>query len=128
MATFAPINGTLQPVFAHDVANGSIAGATSLAGKPVVFDGPKLDFFTLTANTSVNTAGNTSGYLTSVFNAIQQTATIAAYQVDGVNISVALFPADAYGNTTVLKTAANITYTGFQIDSVQNVGFKLATS
>lgn len=127
MATFAPINGTLQPVFAHDVQNGSIAGATSLAGKPVIFDGPKLDFFTLTANTSVNTAGNTSGYLTSVFNAIQQTATIAAYQVDGVNISVALFPTDAY-TTATLKTAANITYTGFQIDSVQNVGFKLATS
>lgn len=127
MATFAPVNGTLQPVFAHDVGNGSVAGATSLAGQSVNFDGPKLDFFTLTANTSVNTAGNTSGYLSSVFNAIQQTATIALYQVDGTNISLALFPTDAY-TTATLKTAANITFAGFQIESVQDVGFKLATS
>ena len=35
MATFAAVNGTLQPVFNLDTQNGPIAGATSLAGLPV---------------------------------------------------------------------------------------------
>lgn len=127
MATFTKTNGTLQPVFATDTANGSIAGATSLAGAPVNLQGPKLDFFTLTANASVNTAGNTSGYLTDVINAVQQKATVAMYQVDGTNISLGVYPAGAYTTATLLSTA-NVTNATFQLDSAQDVGFKLADS
>lgn len=127
MAGVVKTHSDLQPVFAFDTQNGPIAGATSLAGLPVQPAGPKLDFFTLTANASVNTAGNTSGYLTSVVNAVQQLATIAMYQVDGTNISLAIFPTGAYTTTTLLA-AANVTSTTYQLNSCQNVGFKLATS
>ena len=127
MAGVVKTHSDLQPVFAFDTQNGPIAGATSLAGLPVQPAGPKLDFFTLTANVSVNTAGNTSGYLTSVVNAVQQLATIAMYQVDGTNISLAIFPTGAYTTTTLLA-AANVTSTTYQLNSCQNVGFKLATS
>jgi len=127
MATFTKTNGTLQPVFATDTADGAIAGATSLAGAPVNLQGPKLDFFTLTANASVNTAGNTSGYLTDVINAVQQKATVAMYQVDGTNISLGVYPAGAYTTATLLSTA-NVTNATFQLDSAQDVGFKLADS
>lgn len=127
MAGVVKTHSDLQPVFAFDTQNGPIAGATSLAGLPVQPAGPKLDFFTLTANASVNTAGNTSGYLTSVVNAVQQLATIAMYQVDGTNISLAIFPTGTYTTTTLLA-AANVTSTTYQLNSCQNVGFKLATS
>jgi hypothetical protein len=127
MAGVTKTHSDLQPVFAFDQQNGPIAGATSLAGQPVQPAGPKLDFFTLTANTSVNSAGNTGGYLTSVVNAVQQMATIAMYQVDGTNISLAIFPTGAYSTTTLLA-AANVTNATYQLNSCQNVGFKLATS
>jgi hypothetical protein len=127
MAGVTKTHSDLQPVFAFDTQNGPIAGATSLAGQPVQPAGPKLDFFTLTANTSVNSAGNTGGYLTSVVNAVQQMATIAMYQVDGTNISLAIFPTGAYSTTTLLA-AANVTNATYQLNSCQNVGFKLATS
>jgi hypothetical protein len=127
MATFTKTNGTLQPVFATDTADGAIAGATSLAGQTVNLQGPKLDFFTLTANVTANTSGNTGGYLESVFNAVQQLGTIAMYQVDGTNISLGVYPAGAYTTATLLA-AANVTATGIQLDSCQDVGFKLADS
>lgn len=127
MATFTKTNGTLQPVFATDTSDGSVTGSTSLAGVPVNLQGPKLDFFTLTANVTANTAGDTGGYLSSVMDAIQQTATVAMYQVDGTNISVAVYPAGAYTTTTLLATA-NVAATGIQLDSCQDTGFKLADS
>ena len=117
MAGVVKTHSDLQPVFAFDTQNGPIAGATSLAGLPVQPAGPKLDFFTLTANASVNTAGNTSGYLTSVVNAVQQLATIAMYQVDGTNISLAIFPTGTYTTTTLLA-AANVTSTTYQLNSL----------
>ena len=53
MAQFTRVNGDAQPVFALDTANGPIAPSTATAGSPVQPQGPKLDFFQVTANTSV---------------------------------------------------------------------------
>ena len=62
MAVFTRVNGTTQPVFALDVANGSIAGTANVAAQgPVNLAGPKLDFFTLTANAALTNAGNVNG-------------------------------------------------------------------
>jgi len=133
MAYFAPVNGDAQPVFALDVQNGPVAPSTSLAGAPVQPAGPKLDFFRLVANTSVNGEGGVTEYVANVLQAVQQTSTVAMYQVDGVAISLATYPTGAFANAStntssaVMLAAANITYTGFQLDSCTSVGFKLST-
>ena len=114
MAIFTKVNGTTQPSFALDVANGSIAGTANVAAQgPVQIQGPKLDFFTLTANTALTNAGNVNGYLNNVLTSIQQLGTIAIYQAAagaGV-ISLAIYPSGAYTTATLVAAAqaANVT-------------------
>ena len=115
MAQFTKVSGTAQPVFALDVANGSISGTANVAAQgPVQLAGPKLDFFTLTANTALTNAGNTSGYLTNVLQAVQQNGTIAFYQAAagaGV-ISLAIYPSGAYTTATLVAAAQTANSTG----------------
>ena len=133
MAFITPVNGDAQPVFAIDVRSPVAAGA-STAATPVNPAGPKLDFFTVTANTSVAAQQDTQEYVANVIQAVQQTSTVAMYQVDGTLISFGVFPTGAFANATTntssaeFLAAANITYTGFQLNSAASVGFKLATS
>jgi hypothetical protein len=70
-----------------------------------------------------------NAYVGNVIRAIQQTSTVAMYQVDGVQISVGVFPTGAYTAATILTAAqtANIAGTNGAASST-NVGFKLATS
>ena len=110
MAVFTKVSGTAQPVFALDVSNGSILGTANVAAQgPVQIQGPKLDFFTLTANTALTNAGNVNGYLTNVLTSIQQTGTIALYQAGATagTISLAIYPSGAY-TTATLVTAAQV--------------------
>ena len=110
MAVFTKVNGTTQPVFALDVANGSIAGTANVAAQgPVQIAGPKLDFFSLTANAALTNAGNATGYLNNVLQSIQQLGTIAMYQAGAVAgvINLAIYPSGAY-TTTTLVTAAQV--------------------
>ena len=128
MAFITPVNGDAQPVFAIDVANGSVAASAATSGTPVNMAGPKLDFFSATANTSVAGEQGVQEYVANVIQAIQQTSTVAFYQVDGTQLSFGIYPTGAFANATVFLAAANITYTGFQLDSAAGGGFKLATS
>jgi hypothetical protein len=133
MAYITPVSGGAQPVFATDVLNPVAAGA-STAATPVNFAGPKLDFFQVTANTTVAGQQDVNEYVSNVIQAIQQTATVAMYQVDGVQISFGVFPTGAFANAATntsaaeFLAAANVTYTGFQLNSCTSIGFKLATS
>jgi hypothetical protein len=137
MAFITPVSGGAQPVFATDVRNPVAAGA-STAATPVNFAGPKLDFYSVTANTTVAGQQDVNEYVSNVIQAIQQTCTVAVYQVDGTQISFGIFPTGAFGNSAanpptttdsaLFLAAANITYTGFQLNSAASVGFKLATS
>jgi len=137
MAYITPVSGGAQPVFATDVRNPVAAGA-STAATPVNLQGPKLDFYKVVANVSVATQQDVNEYVSNVIQAIQQVATVAMYQVDGANISFGIYPTGAYGDstanppttvsTTNFLTAANITYTGYQLDSCTSIGFKLASS
>jgi hypothetical protein len=115
MAQFTKVNGTTQPVFALDVANGSISGTANVAAQgPVQLAGPKLDFFTLTANTALTNAGNVNGYLNNVLQAVQQNGTIAFYQAAagaGV-ISLAIYPTGAYTTATLVTAAQTANSTG----------------
>ena len=115
MATFTKTNGTTQPVFALDVANGSIAGTANVAAQgPVQLAGPKLDFFTLTANAALTNAGNVNGYLNNVLTAVQQIGTIAMYQAGAVAgvINLAIYPSGAYTTSTLVTAAQTANATG----------------
>ncbi len=115
MAVFTKVNGTTQPSFAIDVANGSIAGTANVAAQgPVQIQGPKLDFFTLTANAALTNAGNVNGYLNNVLTSIQQLGTIAMYQAGAVAgvINIAIYPSGAYTTTTLVAAAQVANATG----------------
>lgn len=124
MATFTKVNGTTQPVFALDVANGSIAGTANVAAQgPVMLSGPKLDFFSLTANAALTNAGNVNGYLNNVFQAVQSGAgivgggaggTIAFYQAGPTagQINLAIYPSGAYTTATLVAAAQTANATG----------------
>lgn len=133
MAYYTPVNGDVQPVFAIDVQNGPVAASASTAATPVNLAGPKLDFFRAVANTTVVSQQGVQEYVANVINAIQQTATVAMYQVDGTVLSFATYPTGAFANASTntsaasFLSAANITYTGYQLDSCTSVGFKLST-
>ena len=161
MAYFPPFNGDAQPVFALDVNNGSQTG-TITVDATVQMQGPKLDFFKVVVEDGSNTAidlraqlGNYSGGGT-VFNPglvqiinqkIQETATIAMYQVEADTsgqISYAIYPSGAYtagelqtlirgiqngstaGNVQITSSAGTVTGVDVTGTDVTNPGFKLA--
>ena len=136
MAYITVTSGGAQPVFATDVRNPVAAGA-STAATPVNLAGPKLDFYQVTANVSVATQQDVNEYVSNVIQSLQRTCTVAMYQVDGVQISFGIYPTGAFGDSTAnppttvstanFLTAANVTYTGYQLDSCTNAGFKLST-
>lgn len=127
MAYITIVSGDAQPVFATDVLNGPVSPSASTAGQPVNFAGPKLDFFRAVANTTVVSQQGVNEYVSNVIQAIQQTSTVAMYQVDGTVLSFGVFPTGAFANAAVFLAAANITATGYQLDSATNAGFKLST-
>jgi hypothetical protein len=118
MAIFTKTNGTTQPVFAADTFNGAIAGTANVAaGGSVQMAGPKLDFFSLTANSALSASGvaNANGYLNNVLQAIQQTTTIAMYQVtptDAAVLNIAVYPAGAANTATIVAAAQTANATG----------------
>jgi hypothetical protein len=109
MAGFTKTNGTMQPVFHMDTANGNIQGTANIAATGSVnFQGPKLDFFSLVANASLISSGNVNGYINNLVQAIQTKATVAMYQVSPAAptiLNLALYPTDAYTAATLLATA-----------------------
>jgi hypothetical protein len=129
MAYITVVSGGSQPVFALDTLNGPLPQSTSLAGNSVQPQGPKLDFFRFVAANTMNTQGEVNGFVANVLQALQQTTTVAMYQVDGVALSVAIYPTGSFANTTVATAVANTAgVVGVnQINSSTNAGFKLST-
>lgn len=128
MAYITIASGDSQPVFATDVLNGPVSPSASTAATPVNLAGPKLDFFRVVANTSVVSQQGVNEYVGNVIQAVQQTATVAMYQVDGTQISFGVYPTGAYADAAAFLAAANITATGYQLNSATGIGFKLAAS
>ena len=109
MAGFTKTNGTTQPVFHMDTGNAQIVGTSNIAATGSVnFQGPKLDFFSVVANGSLISSGNVNGYINNLLQAIQQTGTVAMYQVSPAAptiLNLAVYPTGAYSNVTLLATA-----------------------
>jgi hypothetical protein len=155
MAYFPPANGDAQPVYALDINNGPQEGVITSAAL-VQMAGPKLDFFGVVVQNGSqqnidlqNQLGNvtsgvfTPGVIVQLNQSIQNTATIAMYQVEAASagqISYAVYPSGAYTAATLqaqLRALGNIqitasdgTVTGVNVTGtdVTNVGFKLALS
>ena len=134
MAVFTKTNGTTQPVFAMDVANGSIAGTANIAAQgPVNIQGPGLDFFSLTANASLATSANVNGYINNIMQAVQSGAgivgggaggTVAIYQVTPTApavLNIAIYPRGAYTAAQFVAAAQTANATGGQ-----NIGIPTA--
>ena len=108
MAFITKVSGGSQPVFATDVLDGTIAQSANIAAQgPFNPAGPKLDFFSVTANASLASQGGVNGYVANVLQAIQQTATVAIAQVgpDPAVLNVAVYPTGAFANTAVFVAA-----------------------
>ena len=118
MATFTKTNGSTQPVFAIDVQNGSVAQTANIAAQgPVQMAGPKLEFFSLVANSALSASGvaNVNGFLNNALTAVQQTPTVAMYQVSPAAptiLNLAVYPAGAANTTTLLAAAQGANATG----------------
>jgi hypothetical protein len=118
MAYITVVSGGAQPVFATDLRNGPVAQTANLAaGGPVNFAGPKLDFFGITANSSlaVSGAGNAAGYVSNVLQAIQQTTTVAMYQVSPASptvLNIAVYPTGAANIATILAASQQANASG----------------
>ena len=119
MAFIQIVSGGAQPVFATDLLNGNPAQTANLAAQPVTnFQGPKLDFFSLYANSALTAsgAGNANGFISNTLTSIQQTTTVAMYQVTPLasanTLNLALYPTGAANVATVLAAAQGANATG----------------
>lgn len=147
MAALTITSGGSQPVFATDTLNGPQLASTTTytpAGTPTNFMGPKLDFFGCDLGANPATEAEVNGMLQTLLQTIQQTATVAIYQVaatsNATNFSVATYPTGAFntatdGTNNSATTLQGIiqalgTVAGYDLSgaTVTNVGFRLATS
>jgi len=128
MAYYLKATGDAQPVFAIDVLDGPVDPTSDSSGTPVNLAGPKLDFFQVVASGSLAAEQGVNGYVSAVIQGVQQTSTVAMYQVDDTKISFGVFPTGAFEDAAAFLTAADVTFPGFTIASATGVGFKLAAS
>ena len=142
MASFTRSNGNAQQVMHMDTDNGAKSGALT-ADALVNSAGPALDFFGLVVENVSNQAIDLQNELDAgegveaILREIQQTATVAVYQVEDTTagqISLAVYPQGAYTATTLTQAIVGL---GSSVGSntidvsgsqATDVGFKLATS
>ena len=105
MAYITVVSGGAQPVFATDVLNGNPAQSGNLANAAVTnFQGPKLDFFTVTAASSGALTGT---QVSLAIQATQQLATVYIYEFTTAGpdtLAMAVYPTAAW-TTATLQTA-----------------------
>jgi len=105
MAQFTRVNGDLKPVFHLDQPDYTNTGVNAVSsGLTVQPQGPKLDFFTITA-----AAALTGTEVNTILQTVQQLATIMIYEYTDAaadTIALALYPTGAY-TAASLKTAVD---------------------
>jgi hypothetical protein len=108
MAYITKVSGGSQPVFNLDVLNGPVAQTANIAQQgPFNPAGPKLDFYTFTANAPIGAQGGVNQFVSNVLQALQQTTTVAIAQVTtGTTLSVATYPTGAFANVALALAQA----------------------
>ena len=150
MASIPLVSGGSQPVFAIDTLNGPQLAANTTyapAGTPTNFAGPAYDFFGVDLGSDPSAQAGVNGAIQVILQSVQQTSTVAMYQVaatgNTTNLSLALYPVGAYTSATLqaqiraLSTTATgggagntIPGTSYVANAavVTNVGFRLAST
>jgi hypothetical protein len=147
MASIPLVSGGSQPVFAIDQRNGPVAAANATyqpAGTPTNFAGPALEFYGVDLGADPSGQAGVNGAIQTILQTIQQTTTIAFYQVaataNATNLSLATYPVGAFGDTqadsatalqaVIRSLGSNVAGTGYSVAAanVTNVGFRLATT
>ena len=109
MAQFTKSNGDLLPVINFDTFSYTNSGANAVTSAATVQpQGPKLDFFTITA-----TGALTGTQVNLIIQAAQQLATVYIYEyTDASNdtVAMAVYPTGAW-TTTTLDTAVEAALT-----------------
>ena len=137
MAEFTRTHGNAQQVFHIDTNNGALSGALAESA-PVNLQGPKLAFFKLLINdgsaVDLQAQVGTGLGVEAILQEIQTKSTVAIYQVEDDSsgqISVALYPTEAYTAATLQTAIRTLTTAGSTpIDcsssTVADAGMKLA--
>ena len=137
MAEFTRTHGNAQQVFHIDTNNGALSGALTESA-PVNLAGPKLDFFKILINdgsaVDLQAEVGTGLAVEAILKDIQQTSTVAVYQVEddtSGQISVGIYPTGAYTASTLQTSIRTLTAAGSNsVDcsssAVTSAGFKLA--
>jgi hypothetical protein len=131
MAYITKVSGGSQPVFATDVLNGSIAQTANIAAQgPFNPAGPKLDFYSFTANASMALQGGVNGYVANVIQALQQVTTVAIAQVGPVPtvLNVAVYPTGSFANVAVAVAQAQQANGAIGISSGSNAATFTSTT
>jgi hypothetical protein len=110
MAQFTKVNGDFQPVLHLDYPAYTNSGINAVTPNVAVQpQGPKLDFFTATANGAV-----TGTQIAAGFQTVEQLATVMLYQYGNASnntLAVGIYPAGAWTAAT-LQTALLSTTNG----------------
>ena len=147
MASIPLVSGGSQPVFAIDTLNGPQLAANTTyapAGVPTNFAGPALEFYGVDLGADPSGQAGVNGAIQYILQAIQQTSTVAIYQVaatgNATNLSLATYPVGAFGDNQansaialqaiIRSLGSNVGGTGYSVAAanVTNVGFRLATT
>lgn len=106
MAQFTKTNGDLLPVLHLDSPAYTNSGANAVSSAEVVQpQGPKLDFFTVTA-----TGALTGTQVSLIIQATQQLATVYIYEYGNDTndtVAMAVYPAGAWTDTTLDTACTN---------------------
>jgi hypothetical protein len=115
MAQFTKTNGDLLPVINYDSPAYTNSGANAVTSAATVQpQGPKLDFFTITA-----TGALTGTQVNLIIQATQQLATVYLYEyTDDTNdtLAMAVYPTGAW-TTTTLDTAIEAVLTAASLSN-----------
>lgn len=106
MAQFTKTNGDLQPVLHLDSPEYTNSGANAITSAvPVQPQGPKLDFFTVTA-----TGALTGTQVNLIIQATQQLATVYMYEYGNDTndtVAMAVYPTGAWTSSTLDAACSN---------------------
>ena len=102
MSQFTKTNGDFKPVINFDSPAYTNTGANTVtSGATVQPQGPKLDFFTVTASGSTNLTGT---QVSLIIQATQQLATVYIYEFTTAGpdkVAMAVYPVGAWTTTTL---------------------------
>ena len=111
MASFTKVNGDLLPVINFDSPAYTNSGANAVSSAATVQpQGPKLDFFTVTA---ASTGALTGTQVSLIIQATQQLATVYIYEFTTAGpdtLAMAVYPTGAW-TTATLQTATRAALT-----------------